>query len=85
MSITLKKKPVIYQYAISDYPSNRVPTQRDLGIVIHNKLNFVSHVDFIVKKANRVIGLVWHNFRHGKSEHVHCTAPSSDLKLNIVQ
>ena len=70
MSVTLKKKPCLFNYTISDCILNRVSTQKDLGIFIDSKLNFVSHVTHVVKKVNRMIGLVWRNFRCCKNERV---------------
>jgi hypothetical protein len=66
----LKKKPIVFNYTISNCVLNRVSSQRDLGIILDNRLNFVAHIDFIVKKANRMMGLVWRNFRNCKNEHV---------------
>ena len=70
MSVSLKKKPIMFNYTISECVLNRVSTQRDLGIFLDNRLSFVPHIDFIVKKANRMMGLVWRNFRSCKNEHV---------------
>ena len=67
-SVTLKKKPCLFNYTISGCILNRVSTQKDLGIFIDSKLNFFSHVTHVVKKVNRMIGLVWRNFRCCKNE-----------------
>ena len=58
----------MFNYTISDCILNRVSTQKDLGIFIDSILNFVSHVTHVVKKVNRMIGLVWRNFRCCKNE-----------------
>ena len=70
MSVSLKKKPIMFNYTISECVLNRVSTQRDLGIFLDNRFSFVPHIDFFVKKANRMMGLVWRNFRSCKNEHV---------------
>ena len=50
MSVSLKKKPIVFDYTISNCISNRVSSQRDLGIILDNRLNFVAHIDFIERR-----------------------------------
>ena len=74
---------VQYHYAVSDNVLNCVSTQRDLGTFIDSRPNFVPYVDFIIKKANRIISLVWQNFRHCKSEHVFRTLYCSLIRPQV--
>ena len=67
---TLKKKPVKFDYTLGDNILTRFDVQKDLGIFIECKLTFIPHVNTIIKKANRISGLVWRNFRSLKNEHV---------------
>ena len=57
-------------YTLGDNELKRVSVQKDLGIFIDSRLTFVPHVDSLVRKANRMCGLVWRNFRSLKSEAV---------------
>ena len=38
-------------------------TEKDLGILIDNKLNFCDHVDKIVSEANQIVGLIRRSIR----------------------
>ena len=37
---------------------NQVTEQKDLGVTIHNKLKFVPHIQAMVKKSNRNLGII---------------------------
>ena len=37
---------------------NQVPEQKDLGVIIDYKLKFVPHIQAMVKKANRNLGII---------------------------
>ena len=39
---------------------------RDLGVILDEKLTFSEHVDVIVRKANRALGLLMRSFHTGK-------------------
>ena len=69
LSISLKKKPLNFEYALDDVVLKRVVVQKDLGIIIDSRLTIVPHVDSIIKKANHMCGLIWRNFRSFKNEH----------------
>ncbi len=70
LSVTLKKKPCLFNYSVNNNVLNRVSVQKDLGIFIDCKLNFVYHVNHLIKKTNRMIGLEWRNFRSCKNEQI---------------
>ena len=57
--------------------------KRDLGIFIDSRLTFVPHVDFRIKKANRLCGLVWRNFRSLNDEHILRTMYCSLIRPNL--
>ena len=63
LTLTLKKKPVKFDYTLGDNILTRVDVQKDLGIFIDSRLTFIPHVNIPVLKANRTSGLVWRNFR----------------------
>ena len=43
---------------------NQFTEQKDLGVTIDNKLKFVSHIQAMVKKANRNLGIVKRAFSY---------------------
>jgi len=45
----------------------RVQEMRDLGVILDEKLNFAAHVDGVLKKANRALGLLMRSFQTGKN------------------
>ena len=83
LTLTLKKKPVKFDYTLGDNILTRVDVQKDLGIFIDSRLTFNSHVNTIIKKANRMSGLVWRNFRSLKNEHVLRTLFCSLIRPNL--
>ena len=64
LTLTLKKQPVLMDYKLSHFSLDRVTDQKDLGILIDSKLTFNPHADYIVAKANRMLGIFW---RHCKT------------------
>ena len=56
ITFTLRKKPVLTSYSISNITLDRVSEMRDLGVTLDSKLNFASHIDNIVGRANRALG-----------------------------
>ena len=43
---------------------NQVAEQKDFGVTIDNQLKFVSHIQAVVKKANRNLGIFKRTFRY---------------------
>ena len=68
ISLTLKRKPINYNYHINNNVLNQVTVQKDIGVFIDSQLCFVPNVDHVIKKANRMSGLIWRNFRSIKDE-----------------
>ena len=62
MTITLKKKPIKFDYHIDSCVLDHVSHIKDLGIILDSRLSFVQHIDYIVGKANRMVGLIKRNF-----------------------
>ena len=88
LSLSLKKKPILCDYTLGDNVLNRVAVQKDLGILVDSRLTFVPHVDSIIKKANRMCGLVWRNLRSLKDEHalrtIYCSLIRPHLEYSTV-
>ena len=64
LTLTLKKQPISHNYKLAQSQLERVANNKDLGIFIDSKLTFVPHVDFVVAKANRTLGICWHHCRN---------------------
>lgn len=52
------RSPPEPDYKYGDYRFHVVTSQRDLGVMIHNRLNFVNHIGMIVAKAHSALGFV---------------------------
>ena len=55
LTITLKKKPIKFDYHVGSCKLDQVSYIKDLGVIIDSKLTFIHHIDSIVGKANRVV------------------------------
>ena len=67
LTLTLRTKPVLGNYLIDNSELERVSEMRDLGVIIDAKLTFQSHIDDIIRKANRALGLLIRSFQTGKN------------------
>ena len=43
---------------------NQVSEQKDLGVIIDNKLKFIPHIQAMIKKANRNLGIIKRTFSY---------------------
>jgi hypothetical protein len=58
LTVTRKRNPVTYNYYMNNEEVERCDNIRDLGVIINNKLTWCDHVQSIVSKANKVMGLI---------------------------
>ena len=58
ITFTLRKSPVITAYILDSHQLERCEQIRDLGVLLDEKLTFAQHVDEVVRKANRMLGLL---------------------------
>ena len=58
ISVTRKRHPLNFDYHMSNTKLSTVHSIKDLGIVISSKLDWNTHVNSIVKKCNRKLGLI---------------------------
>ena len=67
LTLSLRRSPVVSTYSIDGTAIERVTVMRDLGVLLDEKLTFGPHVDSIVLKANRALGLLMRSFQTGKN------------------
>ena len=58
MSVTRKKRSLLQDYFIGPEKLLRVHKEKDLGVVISDKLTLNSHLHSITAKANKLLGLL---------------------------
>ena len=58
LTITRKKKPLLQDYFLGPEKLLRVRKEKDLGVVISDKLTLDSHLHLITAKANNLLGLL---------------------------
>jgi hypothetical protein len=52
------KKPILYTYHIGEIVLDRVNSFNDLGIIVSDKLTWDLHINVMLKKANKRLGLI---------------------------
>ena len=57
-----------YHYEMDGHILKRSKAEKDIGVNIDNELNFKTHINSIVKKANRVMGITRRTFTNLDSE-----------------
>ena len=62
LHVTKSKCPLVHQYVINDDNLSIVNKHKHLGIWIESSLRWDSHINYIVGKANRVLGLIRRTF-----------------------
>lgn len=55
------KSPVAYEYRIQNSLLKRASNQKDLGVVFDDELSFSLHFDYVICKANRMLGFLFRN------------------------
>ena len=58
LNVTRKKQPVHYNYTLNNVQLTRVAEEDDLGIIVTSTLSWVKHINAIVWKANKLLGLL---------------------------
>lgn len=85
MSVTLKRNPVQYVYTVDGTVLEKVDTMRDLGVILDSKLTFSTHVDFIISKARRALGVLMRSFQfcHGHNGQLKEGAVMTAFSANV--
>ena len=65
--MTLKRKPILTTYKIQLCALEHVEKVRDLGVWLDSKLTFSAYIDFIVRKANRAMGVLMRSLQTGRT------------------
>ena len=63
--ITLRRNPIIQHYVIGNTRLENVETIRDLGVILDRKLTFSHHIDTMVSKANKIMGIIMRSMQTG--------------------
>ena len=63
LHVAKTKCPLVHQYVINENNLSAVDKHKHLGIWIESSLRWDPHINFIVGKANRVLGLIRRTFR----------------------
>ena len=61
-------KKVDFTYRLFGQEIEKVSEEKDLGIYIDSQLNFKLHIDFKIKKANQMLGLLKRSFNYMDKE-----------------
>ena len=67
-SMTLRRAPVRTDYIIDTATLQHVEEIRDLGVTLDTKLTFKAHVNDVVKRANRSLGILIRSFQTGSRQ-----------------
>ena len=58
LSVTRKKVPIDFTYTINYRPVRRVQSMKDPGISVTSDLSWNSHINALVSKCNRMMGMI---------------------------
>lgn len=64
------RSPILYDYKLNNAHLVRVEKIKDLGIIFEPKLTFSAHIDYMIAKSNKVLGLIFRStsdFRNTKA------------------
>ena len=62
LTITRKKTPIIYEYTLGTEKLTRFDHEKDLGITTTTKLSWKLHINTIVAKVNKMLGVLKRTF-----------------------
>ena len=58
LTVTQRKSPIIFNYCMDNIKLLRCANIKDIGVTLDNKLNWSTHIESIVSKANKVMGVI---------------------------
>ena len=71
-SINRKQTKNGMSYELKFYTLETVKEEKDLGIMVDDELKFSKHIDIKLNKANKLLGLIRHTFKHLTDEVFTC-------------
>ena len=69
ITFTLRSSPHLTVYSLDGHQLERCVQVRDLGIILDAKLTFADHVDAVISKANRMLGLLMRSMQVSNLSH----------------
>ena len=58
LTISCKKSPITYDYTLGTVKLTRVCCEKDLGVITSNELSWDLHINSIISKANKTLGML---------------------------
>ena len=58
------KKAPLGDYTMTNHPVEQVPYEKDLGVIVDQKLEFTVHINGKISKANRALGIIYRAFTY---------------------
>ena len=58
LTVTQRKNPVIFDYCMDSTHLLRCANIKDIGVFVGSKLNWSTHIESVVNKTNRVMGVI---------------------------
>ena len=80
ISITRKRKPIVYDYTLFGQKMEHVSEILDLGVNITNSVCFNFHIDKIIAKANKTLGMI-----RRVTDHAFGSSIRRDLYISLVR
>lgn len=69
LSFFMCRNPIYFNYSIANSELTRVNFKMDLGVIFDHKLNFLHHYDYIIAKANAMLGFLKRNSQDFSDPH----------------
>jgi len=86
LSITQKKKPILFSYKLHNHILEKVESSKYLGVILQNDLKWDKHINSITNKANQSLGFLRRNLKINSSKvKEHAYKAIVRPKLNIRQ
>ena len=84
IAFTLKRKnQIVYTYSLGNKQLKNVSNIKDLGVYLSSDMSFSYHVNFITKKANRMLGFVRRVTKPFKDSNVLCSLYKSLVRSGL--
>jgi len=58
VSVTRKRKRLIYDYKLNNIVLEHVSSMKDLGVLLNSDLTWSNHIDSIISKSNKTMGMI---------------------------